>query len=136
MRAARPNAAQAAVAHDIHLHKKRLRDRITPHDGLHEDPDIRQAELDAALVSIVRGVTFALVELPSLQVLAHAQRPSLEPSADDLLDEGWLEGVLGRYYFVRTITRAVEDDGVPVYSLQARMLLKKFEDPASSHNQY
>lgn len=130
VKATGPISAQAAIPHNINLHAKRLRDITLQTEDLHTDVTIRQAELDAPLFSIVKGMTFALTELPSIEVLGQAKHTALEPPINDLLDSDWQEGLLARYYFVRTGTRMTED-GVPVVSLRTRMLLKVFEDPAT-----
>lgn len=47
------------------------------HAGLSEHDDIRQAELDAPMISIVKGVTLVLVRLTSLEELAAVSKRRL-----------------------------------------------------------
>lgn len=129
----RPGAAAAAgtvvasIPHDTHLHASRLRSLAAslPPGDLSPDDEIRAAELDAPIFSIVRGMTFCLVELPSLDALS---RVTLTPAvfrADDLLDESWRQGCVCRYYFVRL------GGGDDVVGIRSRMLAPPFEDPAT-----
>lgn len=123
-------SAQAAIPHNTHLHQKTFQDITLQATDLSSVPTIRDAEIKAPLFSIVKGMTFALVELPSLQVLGQAANTTFEPPVNELLDDGWQEGFMSRYYFVRTGNRTA-NDGVPVVSLRTRMIEKLFEDPAT-----
>lgn len=135
-------AVTARIPHDVHLHSRTLRslhelgDRQVTEKiefGLHEDEAIRIAELDAPIFSIVRGMTFLLVELPSLE---HLGKVSVGKRLDlgshtSLLDAGpWGHGFVARYYFVRQAVTDAED-GVRTETLRARMVELGFEDPAT-----
>lgn len=99
----------ASIPHDVHLHSRTLRslyelgdkgvrDQIAP--ALHGDDAIRAAELDAPIFSIVKGMTFLLVELPSLEHLARVDvRKRLDLGEYvSLLDAGpWGHGFTARY---------------------------------------
>lgn len=99
----------ASIPHDVHLHSRTLRslyelgdkgvrDQIAP--ALHDDDAIRAAELDAPIFSIVKGMTFLLVELPSLEHLARVDvRKRLDLGEYvSLLDAGpWGHGFTARY---------------------------------------
>ena len=123
----------ASIPHDTHLHASRLRSlaaSLRPGD-LSPDHEIRAAELDAPVFSIVRGMTFCLVELPSLDSLS---RVTLTPAVfrpEDLLDEPWRQGFIGRYYFVRLGGGGGGGDGEDVVSIRSRMMAPPFEDPAT-----
>ncbi|KAL6865747.1 hypothetical protein ACO1O0_001845 [Amphichorda felina] len=125
----RAGFVQAAIPHNTHLHARRLGDlppdTVLPGD-LSAVPAIRAAELAAPIFSIVRGMSFALVELPSLDLLSRVTTSPAVFRADALLDDGWREdGIIGRYYYVRL--GSPERD---VVSIRSRMTLS-FEDPAT-----
>ncbi|PTB69094.1 phenazine biosynthesis PhzC/PhzF protein [Trichoderma citrinoviride] len=111
---------------------------LTAHAGifaadLQPNPDVRRLELDAPVFSLVKGVSFALVELPSLELLAQVAVGPVEFKPHGFLDDGWQEGFIGRFYYVRTgdSTADDDDDGVPVVGLRTRMIAEGFEDPAT-----
>ncbi|KAH7012442.1 phenazine biosynthesis PhzC/PhzF protein [Microdochium trichocladiopsis] len=122
-----PSAVQAGIPHDVRLHAKCPRDLDLSLPELSSDDTIRQAELDAKVVSIVNGMSFILVELPSLEALARVERSTVVFPTDELLDEGWRNSFIGRYYYVRTST----GEGGNAVSLRTRMIEKSFEDPAT-----
>lgn len=132
----------ARISHDVHLHSRTLRSlyelgdkemtaQIQP--ALHDDEEIRQAELDAPLFSIVKGMTFLLVQLPSID---HLGKVSVAKRLDlgnyvSLLDAGsWGHGFVARYYFVPQ-TVATAEDGVRTETFRTRMVELGFEDPAT-----
>lgn len=132
----------AAIPYDVHLHSGTLRSlyelgdkdiaaQIQP--ALHDEEDIRNAELDAPIFSIVKGMTFLLVELPSIQHLAKinvGKRLDLG-NCVSLLDAGsWGHGFTARYYYVRQ-TVAVAEDGTRTETIRTRMVELGFEDPAT-----
>ncbi|CEJ91008.1 hypothetical protein VHEMI06752 [[Torrubiella] hemipterigena] len=124
-------SAQAAVPFNTHLHQKRLRDAAVAADQLSDVAVIRDAELQAPLFSIVKGMNFYLTELPDLNTLGRVTVGSFNPP-QELLDEEWRVGFAGIYYFVRLGDR-VGDDGIPVVSLRTRMVagVLGIEDPAT-----
>ncbi|KAL7820591.1 phenazine biosynthesis PhzC/PhzF protein [Trichoderma gracile] len=128
-----PDSASATVPHNVHLHAKTL----TAHAGifaadLQPSEHVRRLELGAPVFSLVRGVTFALVELPSLELLAHVAVGPVEFKPEGFLDDGWQQGFIGRFYYVRTGDSTDDDgNGVPVVSLRTRMIAEGFEDPAT-----
>ncbi|OAA79343.1 Phenazine biosynthesis PhzC/PhzF protein [Akanthomyces lecanii RCEF 1005] len=131
-----PNAARAAIPHNVHLHAKKLRDLASSSahllEGLSAVPAVHAAELDAPIYSIVNGMAFVLIELPSLEVLAQAAESPFTGPVGALLDEGWRSGLCCRFYYVRTGTsRTGEEDGVEVVTLRTRMIDALCEDPAT-----
>ena len=159
---------RAEIPHDLHLHAIRLRDLVAREEAaggqgrgeggggrgqgeertrrveqlqLSRRPVIRDAELNAPVFSIVQGMTFVLVELPSLEALAAVEFGHLPP--DDLLcDQGWRGGFVSKYYFVRTTGEQHDGraataspkgpgPGLDVLFLRTRMLEDSFEDPAT-----
>lgn len=99
----------ASIPHDVHLHSRTLRSlyelgdkdvRAQIEPALHDDDAIRAAELDAPILSIVKGMTFLLVKLPSLEHLAQVDvRKRLDLGEYvSLLDAGpWGHGFTARY---------------------------------------
>lgn len=75
-------------------------------------------------MSIVKGMTFVLIELESLEAL---RLVGLTRSiAVNGLDEGWTRTFVGTYFFVRVGTSS---DGVQL--LRTRMIQGSLEDPAT-----
>lgn len=102
--------------------------------SLSPDESVRKAELQAPLVSIVKGMTVLLVKLPSLELLSRVSTASRlhfnKPIQDLLLDEGpWGNSFCYRYYYVPV----EEGDGgkSEVRRLRARMVELASEDPAT-----
>ncbi|KAJ0158437.1 putative isomerase [Colletotrichum tanaceti] len=137
------DSVRAAIPHNTRLHRKRLRD-LGP--GPHSDAvkQLADAEADAPVFSIVDGMTFALVELPSLEALALAKMGPMNFRKHELLDEGWRDSFITRYYFVRlgssssSTTNTDEtlddnDDGSRrvVHRIRTRMIEPDIEDPAT-----
>ncbi len=129
---------RARIPHDVHLHAKTLADVAGPdHPGLSSSrPAILEAELGAPVFSIVNGMTFVLVRLPSLEALAEVRKGRLDFARlkGSLLDEGWRESFMCRYYYVDVggdggSGSSAEDGGKR--RLRARMVELDFEDPAT-----
>ncbi|KAI0908939.1 hypothetical protein F4823DRAFT_462767 [Ustulina deusta] len=134
-----PSAAlgiRARIPHNVHLHARTLRHLLAAGDteaaataaGLHPDPAVRAAELEAPVFSIVRGMAFVLVRLPSLDLLRRITplRLDFATLAKSLLDDGWRDSFVSRYYYVD-----VEPEEEGVRSLRTRMIELAFEDPAT-----
>ncbi|KAI0486149.1 hypothetical protein F4859DRAFT_357329 [Xylaria cf. heliscus] len=129
-----PRGIRAQIPHNVRLHAKTLRDVISPTtEGLHPNPVIREAELDAPAFSVVKGMTFVLVRLASLDLLAQVKALWLDfdTLADRLLDEGWSEGLASRYYYVDVEADEDGDAQEGVRYLRTRMVEPGFEDPAT-----
>ncbi|KAM7207416.1 hypothetical protein V8F20_002296 [Naviculisporaceae sp. PSN 640] len=131
----------AKIPHAVHIHQKTLNDILTVGDiapeaaesikaALSNNPETRAAELSAPVVSIVRGMTFVLVRLPSL---AHLAEVSTSKSLDfnlakGLLDQGeWEDSFVSRYYYVLQD----ENEGSGEYKIRSRMVEIPSEDPAT-----
>jgi len=125
---------RAEVPHDVRLHQRRL--PLTLPTSISNDDtlqrDIAEAENDAPLFSIVNGMTFALIELPSLGHLS-AVRVGVAPDLPvELLDEGWRGGwSTRRYYYV--VLNSEEGEDQAIYRLRTRMVktTPAMEDPAT-----
>ncbi|KAI2618773.1 Diaminopimelate epimerase-like protein [Hypoxylon sp. NC1633] len=140
------DGVRARIPHAVHLHAQTLGDvfganpdngAATP--GLSPVRAIREAELAAPVFSVVRGMTFVLVRLASLEQLAQvsaAHRLDFEALRRPLLDEGpWRESFVCRYYYVDVgeETEDREDGGEKSgrRCVRARMVEPGFEDPAT-----
>jgi PhzF family phenazine biosynthesis protein len=80
---------------------------------------------DFPIVSVVKGMTFVLVELESEEVLKLIGTTN-SPLFVSGLDEDWNETFVGMYFFVRSKDRP---DGTKV--LRTRMIEGTLEDPAT-----
>ena len=78
-----------------------------------------------SIVSIVKGMTFILIELESQEALNLVETSGRSISVEGL-DEGWNDTFVGTYFFVRTGKTA---EGVTL--LQTRMIEGTLEDPAT-----
>jgi len=112
-----------------HIHERRwTRDELSelqpPLAEAHQKSSIALRN-DFAIVSIVKGMTFVLVELDDLEQLKLA---SLAGGSVDIgeLDEGWDDTFIGLYFFVRT-----GHSRGGVVTLQTRMIEGSLEDPAT-----
>ena len=96
-----------------------------PHN-MHIHPSLSSAlsiDKTCPVVSIVKGMTFILVQVKDLEILG-TMKAGIECNLDDL-DEGWREGFYGTYFYV--------DQGTDLLgrrSLRTRMI-QGWEDPAT-----
>lgn len=119
---------RAAIPHNVRLHKRRL---PSPRPGSvpRLRAEVTSAEGGAPLFSIVKGMSFALIELPSLDLLGEVQIGAPELPAE-LLDHGWRDGwVTRRYYFVRLGSDEV--GGRTIQRIRTRMVKLATEDSAT-----
>ncbi|KAL7938680.1 Diaminopimelate epimerase-like protein [Trichoderma chlorosporum] len=124
------DSATATVPHNTHLHAATIASQPGISAAqLQANDTVRQLELAAPVFSLVNGVTFALIELPSLELLAEVAPGGRKFSAEGFLDQGWQTGFIGRFYYVRTGSSTA--GGVPVVQLRTRMMADGFEDAAT-----
>ncbi|CZT51843.1 related to phenazine biosynthesis protein phzC [Rhynchosporium secalis] len=117
----------ADLPHHVHTHAHTIGDLERPIPGLSLLPSIRAAELAAPLVSFVKGMTFLLVRLSSLEQLADVQLVGEDVSFHGVLDEGWRMGFVAKYYYVVL----ENEDGKGTMAIRSRMLEVAMEDPAT-----
>jgi PhzF family phenazine biosynthesis protein len=120
------NAAQCEVPHDVHVHPKTLSVEDAQNIGLPRtvyESFVRKPPF----VSLVKGVTFALVQLPTVDVLAAVPSGLGLMKGHNGLDKDWAsEGSsVGFFFFVKD----GHEDGST--KLRTRMLLGSLEDPAT-----
>ncbi|KAL0932616.1 isomerase [Colletotrichum truncatum] len=121
-------SVRAIIPHDVRLHEKRV-PSLEPGSDPRLTVELAAAEAGSPLFSIVKGMTFALIELPSLELLAGVQVGAHELPAS-LLDEGWRDGwVTRRYYFVRTGSEKIGSR--TVQKVRTRMVKLTTEDAAT-----
>jgi len=126
-------ALRAAIPHDVRLHWERLplpTSVSTNNDTLQRE--IAEAENGAPLFSIVNGMAFALIELPSLEHLSAVELGVAPELPVELLDEGWHGGwSTRRYYYV--VLDSEEGEDKATYRLRTRMVKVSpaMEDPAT-----
>jgi PhzF family phenazine biosynthesis protein len=121
------DGVKAEVPHNVHIHGHTLGD-LQPHiSGLSSEKELLDAELKAPIVSIVKGMTFLLVELRSLEALGRVKLQGQSIDFHGVLDseDGWGESFVAKYYFV------VLDKGEEVVKIRTRMLEVAMEDPAT-----
>ena len=140
---------RAGIPHAFHVHKHTLASLLEQQQKggveggptgqeiesvLSRDKDIREAELTAPVVSVVRGMTFLLVRLPSLDHLERVVEEGgkrITFGEGGLLDEGeWGTGFVARYYYV-LLDKPAFQGNKKVYKVQSRMVELGFEDPAT-----
>jgi PhzF family phenazine biosynthesis protein len=112
-----------------HIHKKRYtRDELFALQPKLADAQQQgkiQVKDDYAIVSIVKGMTFVLVELESEEALGLISLAGRTLEVDGLDDE-WNKTFIGSYFFVRT---GKSEDGAT--RLRTRMIEGPLEDPAT-----
>lgn len=132
-------ALRAAIPFDVRLHERRLplpSPSSPTSDSTSDDilqREIASSETNAPLFSIVNGMTFALIELPSLEHLS-AVRVGFAPELPvELLDEGWRGGWSTRRYYYVVLDSELEGEEKATYRLRTRMVktTPAMEDPAT-----
>jgi len=155
-----PDPVQITVTHDLHIHSRTLADVLqsqVEHLGspsrqgaydaiaasLSSDEMVREAELKAPAVSIVKGMTALLVRLPSLEHLSRvstASRLHFDEAVQGLLLDKGGSSFCYRYYYVpmdgsdgeaEGDGRNVDADRKSVEHIRARMVELASEDPAT-----
>jgi PhzF family phenazine biosynthesis protein len=118
---------KAGIPHNVHLHRSTLSSAAEKSEPgyLSYVDAIRQAELEAPIFSIVKGMAFVFVKLPDLETLGQVNC-STGVFSPKLLDESWQDGIVGRLYYVDQ-----ESDDESVVKVRTRMILHSFEDPAT-----
>lgn len=125
-------SARASIPHNVRLHRKRLpRPGYSPSDDGKLAP-VAEAEEGARLFSIVKGMTFALIELPSVEILGAAKIGATDLIPSELLDAEWRHDFESRrYYFVRLETETSPDGKVSTQKVRTRLVKRAMEDAAT-----
>lgn len=121
--------AKAAIPHDVRVHKKRWSKdelfKLQPSLAVAHELGQIKAQDDYPIVSIVKGMTFVLVELESVEALAKVALAGQSVEIDGL-DQGWNDTFIGTYFYVRT---GKSEGGAT--QLRTRMIEGPLEDPAT-----
>ncbi|CAG8414228.1 unnamed protein product [Penicillium salamii] len=118
----------AEVPHNIHIHQQPASlNHITPvQTALAKASDLRGVPESSPVVSVVKGVTYALVDLTERPDVFANIGPNGSPALD--LDEEWSPSFTGVMYH-RHLGCHKEEDLV-VWNLRVRMVAIDLEDPA------
>lgn len=115
--------ASAQIPHNVHIHRA----GVALSDIIELQPVLTayRSQLSSTfpVVSIVRGMTFVLIELPDLEMLARVGPSSSVLSAD--LDKDWTGSFVASYFFVK------EKRTGNCLALRTRMIHGFMEDPAT-----
>lgn len=116
----------ARVAHNVHIHENQY-----PLDEiLRLYPSVKPylAQSSIALISVVKGMSQLLVELPSLEALgAVTTANGGQEASSSYLDAGWDEGMVTTYFYVKD----VKDELLGRNVIRTRTILGNLEDPAT-----
>ncbi|KAJ5347555.1 uncharacterized protein N7506_000808 [Penicillium brevicompactum] len=118
----------AEVPHNIHIHQQAASlNHITPVQAcLANASDLKGVPESSPVVSVVKGVTYALVDLTERPDVFADIGPGGSPALD--LDEGWSPSFTGVMYHRHL--RSHEEGDVVVWNLRVRMVAIDLEDPA------
>lgn len=119
--------AACAVPHEIHIHHS----RVSFDDVLAVQPQAKMVPTmekvkgkSYPIVSIVKGMTFCLVDLTDAPEVLTALRAGEAPAMT--LDEGWKSGFRGALYYER---RGEDKGSEPtIYNMHVRMITRGIED--------
>ena len=123
--------ASASIPHNVHIHSKQisLAELTASQSSL---ATFLGENATFPLVSIVKGMTFVLVSLPSLEALAALNISPVSTSkwCENALDEEWEPSFLAAYYYVLLSETATEQGATS--RIRTRMI-EPFvgEDPAT-----
>jgi pre-mRNA-processing factor 19 len=132
----RGEGVYAKISHQVHLHGQTLGSVL--HEGHSQYPalsnvaSIRHAQLAAPVMSIVRGMTFILVQLKSEKELGQLGKGRAidYDEVHGLLDEGeWADSFISRYHYVDLGLDSASDTNVR--KLRTRLVDEGPEDPAT-----
>lgn len=121
---------KAEIPHNVRVHRSTYLGNKTEPLWSEINDSIRQSELKAPFVSIVKGMTFMLIELDSLEDLAHVETQQDDLKLQTMLDTdgSWNKSFVARYYF--KVMGAANDLGTQQI-IRTRMLEQDMEDPAT-----
>ncbi|KAE8373958.1 phenazine biosynthesis-like protein [Aspergillus bertholletiae] len=118
----------AEVPHNIHIHQQgaTLSRILSAQATLAAASDLHGVRDTSPVVSIVKGVTYALVDLNERADLFAGLVPG--PSPELVLDDGWTPSFTGVMYY--RLLEARSQGEVSVWELCVRMVAINLEDPA------
>lgn len=123
--------AACSIPHAVHVHKMQVDfDKVlNVQPQLQIVPGIEKYKNQMSpVVSIVKGMTFSLVDLTSIPEALGALGASKAPEVR--LDDGWTPSFVGAIYYKKR--NALVQAGEPtIHSIQARVITQGFEDPGT-----
>ncbi|KAH7204658.1 hypothetical protein DER44DRAFT_699610 [Fusarium oxysporum] len=122
---------RALIPHDVKLHKERVPEHEIEAGWDGGLAEVAAADEGAPLFSIVNGMTFALVNLPSLQLLGAAKVGAMGYIDGDLQDDGWKHDFDSRRYYYTLLDGEISSAGKHVQNLRTRLVKRNMEDPAT-----
>ncbi|KAM3475721.1 hypothetical protein MY8738_007283 [Beauveria namnaoensis] len=120
----------ASVPHNIRIHQQEAAlDQICAVQASMESAsDLSEVKITHPAVSMVKGVTYALVDLTKRQDIFSNLVPGASPQLN--LDEGWAPSFTGVMYY-RLLHPCTQSGGdVVIWELCVRMIAINLEDPA------
>ncbi|KKZ63067.1 hypothetical protein EMCG_02568 [[Emmonsia] crescens] len=131
------NIVSALIPHNVHIHSTRfsLEDLFKLHPSMKPYLDASAHTDGFPIVSVVKGMTAAHVQLPSLEALAAATTasggygfPAISTEAGGYFDPDWDTGLpLHVYFYVKDVRDEVRKTNV----IRSRMFFDATEDPAT-----
>jgi predicted PhzF superfamily epimerase YddE/YHI9 len=122
--------AACSVPHNLHVHKSHvsLNDILAVQPQVKIVPTIERVKNKSfPIVSIVKGMTFCLVDLTDAPEVLTALRAGEAPAM--ILDEEWNSGFSGAIYYER---RGEDNASEPtIYNMHVRMIAQGVEDPGT-----
>ncbi|TKA77148.1 hypothetical protein B0A55_04106 [Friedmanniomyces simplex] len=119
--------AKASIPHNIHIHTE---SKFTVEQLHEQQPALAHRKPPHAMnvVSPVKGMSFIMIELDSLEDLAEVKTSGVKPVAR--LDAGWDTGFLASYFYVvmPQVGQRPDPKGHPI---RTRMIEGALEDPAT-----
>lgn len=118
----------AEVPHNIHIHRQgaTVKHILPVQASLQAVSDLQGVGESSPVISVVKGVTYALVDLTERSDLFANIGPGGSPSLD--LDEGWSPSFSGIMYHRHLGSRT--EGNLVVWNLRVRMVAIDLEDPA------
>ena len=124
--------AEASIPHNVRKHNVTVSSKAVSASQSDLPSDILGTDKRFPVMSIVKGLTFTLIELHSVEKELGAVK-SYAPEVDlgaDTLDDGWTPSFHGVYYYVKLSQAPEEDTGV--IKVRTRMIEPKVgEDPCT-----
>ena len=123
--------AACAVPHNVHLHQQRINMSaiLTRQPQIQIVPTFdKLKDKTFPIVSGVRGMTFALIDLSDAPDVLGALKPSEIPDYE--IDGDWSPSFKGAFYYVQKESMSQNNEPT-IHSIQARMIIDHVEDPGT-----
>ncbi|KAL4938596.1 hypothetical protein BDV06DRAFT_200552 [Aspergillus oleicola] len=122
------NVVSASIPHNVHVHQAQAPlGRIIAVQASLQNADLSGVDSTCPVVSIVKGMSFVLVNMSNRPDLFSALVPGSDPNVD--LDPEWEPSFTGTMYY-KVTDSSVKEDTV-IWDLKVRMMDTNLEDPAT-----